>query len=249
MTTHLLNGVNVVVTRPVQQATELVHQLSEQGAIVTPLAMIVIDPVDADQWPTLHCSELDMVIFVSQNAVHCFMAGLTETLPDTVQIVAVGAATANCLSEYGLTVDVIAPPPAGSESLLALAEMQTVANKRILIVRGNGGRELIAETLQERGAKIQYLSVYQRRMPVYQDDDIAKVLSADWLIVTSVSGLKNLWQVVNDKRITQIMLLVVSDRIRQVALDLGFQHVVVSDDATDAAVVERIVEMGRSNGK
>lgn len=249
MTIRQLDGVDIVVTRPEGQATPLVTALTEHGANVTALAMVAIKAVDASDWPDINWSDLDMLIFVSQNAVHYLMAGLTTPLPDTIQLVAVGASTASCLTDYHLEADVVAPPPAGSESLLALPAMQDMTNKQVLIVRGNGGRELIAETLRERGAKIQYLSVYQRCIPAHQEQDIAKVLKTDWLIVTSVAGLKHLCQLVRDEKVKQIALLVVSERIRQVAIELGFQHIVVSDDATDAAVIERIVEMGRSNGK
>ena len=68
------------------------------------------------------------------------------------------------------------------------------------------------------------------------------------MLVTSVAGLENLCQIVNNDVIKLKTLLVVSTRIEQVAKELGFQHVVVSDDVNAGAVINRIVEIGQKNG-
>ncbi len=243
-----LNGIGVLVTRPEAQAKSLSAGLSDLGAHVVSLPVIEVLPIASESWADVDISTQDIVIFVSRNAVTSFMAGFDGAMVADTQCVAVGAATAQCMFEHGLSVDIQAPPPAGSESLLAMPEMQDVAGKQVLIVRGETGRELLAETLIARGATIHYLEVYRRCLPTYDTDRIDAALRADWVLVTSVAGLENLCQIVNNDVIKLKTLLVVSTRIEQVAKELGFQHVVVSDDVNDGAVINRIVEIGQKNG-
>jgi uroporphyrinogen-III synthase len=243
-----LNGIGVLVTRPQAQAKALAEKLSVLGANVVLLPVIEVVPIAPTSWPDVDISALDMLIFVSRNAVTSFMAGFDGAILANKQCVAVGAATAQFMIEHGLSVDIQAPPPAGSESLLAMSAMQNMADKQVLIVRGETGRELLAETLVARGATIHYLEVYRRCLPAYDDKRITEAMQADWVLVTSVAGLENLCQIVNNDAIKLKMLLVVSTRIEQVAKELGFQHVVVTNDVNDDAVINRIVEIGQKNG-
>jgi len=243
-----LKGLRVLITRPEAQATILLEKLTVLGAKVVSMPVIEIVPIAPEDWSDVTMAEQNMLIFVSRNAVLSFVAGFEERLPDNIKYVAVGAATARCLLASGMSVDIQAPAPAGSESLLALPEMQNMAGKQILIVRGETGRELLADTLIARGATISYLEVYRRCLPTYNETGVSTALLADWLVVTSVAGLQNLCQIVNNEGIKLKMLLVVSERIKQVAVELGFQHIFVSDDVSDAAVVNRIVEIGQENG-
>lgn len=244
-----LKGVKVLVTRPEAQAQTLSERLGSFGAEVLALPTIEIVAIPPASWPLVSFIEQDMLVFVSRNAVQCFAAGFKRELPNNLQCVAVGAATARCMADLGLKVDIQAPPPAGSDSLLALPEMQDVAGKQVMIVRGETGRELLADTLTARGATISYLEVYRRCIPSYDLTRLADVLSVDWLVVTSIVGLQNLCHIVNNDALKLKNLLVVSRRIEQFAIALGFQHVVVSVDVSDAAVVNRIVEIGQDNGK
>jgi uroporphyrinogen-III synthase len=145
--------------------------------------------------------------------------------------------------EKGLRVDIQAPAPAGSESLLALTEMQDVAGQKMMIVRGETGRELLADTLRARGANIQYLEVYKRCLPRYTQEEVTRALKVDTIIVTSVAGLENLCQLINDETMKHKMLVVVSERIKQVALGLGFQRIAVTDDVSDTAIADHVVKI------
>jgi uroporphyrinogen-III synthase len=127
--------------------------------------------------------------------------------------------------------------------------MQNIVDKQFLIVRGTGGRELLANTLMTRGAKISYLEVYQRQIPSLADVEIDQAKQADAIIVTSNTGLDNLCQLVAVESIKDKSLIVVSDRIRQHAVELGFQHIYVTDDVSDAAMVQQVIEVGQNNGK
>lgn len=135
-----LAGSTILVTRPKQQAKELSEALAGLGAKVVSMPMIEIVPVAMKIGYKKAIAEQDMLIFVSRNAVAFFITGMTEQLSPSTRLVAVGAATARCMEEKGLRVDIQAPAPAGSESLLALTEMQGVAGQKVMIVRGETGR-------------------------------------------------------------------------------------------------------------
>ncbi len=244
-----LLGSTVLVTRPEQQTQFISEQLTQLGAKVISIGVIDIMPIEASFWPKLALESQDMIVFVSRNAVMCFIAGFSDRLPATTRLVAVGAATARCMVEQGLRVDIQAPAPAGSESLLAMAEMQAVEGLRVTIVRGETGRELIADTLSARGAKIQYLEVYRRSLPQYSATEIAQAQSADIIVVMSAAGLENVCQLLNNDTIKEKRLVVVSERIRQFAQGLGFQCIAVTDDVSDTAVVHQVIEIGQNNGE
>jgi len=244
-----LLGSTILVTRPEPQAKKLAERLAGLGAKVVSMSVIEIVPIKAEVWPKIAFEKQDMIVFVSRNAVACFVAEMPALLSPTTRLVAVGAATARCMVEKGLRVDIQAPAPAGSESLLALAAMKSVAGQAVLIVRGETGRELLADTLKARGARIEYLEVYRRCLPDYTAEEVAQALTADIIVITSVAGLENLCQIVGNAEIKQKVLLVVSERIRQFAEELGFQHIAVTDDVSDTALVHQMIKIGQNNGE
>ena len=161
-----LAGRRILLTRPAGQAQALRRRLQAQGAIadIFPAIRIVLQKPDAAVLQ--HLQTADLAIFISTNAVH----GLAPQWPDlsppaAPRLAAIGQATAQALREEGLTVDLKAPPPYNSEALLALDELQTLQGRRVAIVRGQGGRELLAAELRRRGAAVHYLEVYRREPP------------------------------------------------------------------------------------
>jgi uroporphyrinogen-III synthase len=123
--------------------------------------------------------------------------------------------------------------------------MQQLANQQVLIVRGVGGRELLADTLAARGANISYLEVYRRALAAPDTSALATALTADKVICTSVTGVNNLYQLFGPD-MTILMkkpLVVLSERIRQHALSLGFERVFVTAAAGDKAILQRLTEM------
>ena len=244
-----LDGLTVLVTRPQHQAQELCAQLENYSADVIVFPVIEINGIAPQKWPNFLLSEYDMLVFVSRNAVDYFIAGLKQQIPENLLIVSVGEATTKALENKGVIVDVSPPAPAGSESLLAMPTMNDVADKNVLIVRGETGRELLAETLIARGASISYLEVYQRRLAKPSEGAIVQAKTADCIVITSVAGLDNLCQILDDEDIKGKPLVVISERIKQHAIVLGFQSIYVTDDVKDAAVVQQVIEIGRNNGK
>lgn len=244
-----LNGLKVLVTRPEKQARSLCDSITAAGGVAIAMAVLDITPILPWDESELNLAEQDMIIFISRNAVSHFMAGLHIRLADNVQLVAVGPGTAATMREHGSRVDIQPAPPAGSESLLAMAELNTVQDKKVLIVRGQGGRELLADTLTDRGANISYLEVYRRGLPSRSKIEIEQAKTADCIVITSIAGLDNLCQLIDIEQLIPKWLIVMSERIRQYALNLGFQQCVVAADASDAAVMQQVNRMERSDGK
>ena len=232
-----LNGLKVLVTRPEHQAENLCDLIVAQGGEVIAFPVISIKPIAVEDNAASNC---EMIIFVSRNAVSYFVDGSREQPCDSIQCVAIGAGTAKRMIECGLRVDIQAPSPAGSESLLAMSEFQDVSGTDIVIVRGQGGRELLADTLTARGASVQYLEVYQRQITSPNNDKIEQAKQVDCSIVTSVAGLDNLCQLIKGDTLKNKRLIVISERIKQRALELGFQKIYVADDASDNAIVQKI---------
>lgn len=244
-----LNGFKVLITRPEKQAQKLCDMVTEIGGEAIALPVIDIVPIAANQWDNVTLPEQDMIICVSRNAVRYFMAGIQQDLPDNVQLVAIGSGTAAFMRDNGLRVDIQPPSPAGSESLLATPDLNNVTDKKVLIVRGEGGRELLAETLTARGAKISYIEVYQRNLPIVSMAKIEQAKMADCVIVTSVAGLDNLCRLMTNGILNKKWLIVVSERIRKHAISLGFQHISVADDASDIAIMQQVIKVEQNNGK
>ncbi len=197
MTDTPLQGVGVLVTRPRAQATELVQAIEAKGGEVIYFPAIEIVPRDQIEI-TKDAAALaapDIAIFVSRNAVDHGLphaAGAAKA--------AIGPATAAAIRAAGQTVEINPDNGSGydSESLLAEPALREVAGKQVRIIRGNKGRELLADTLRERGAGVEYLCVYERKLPTVSSDLLAEVETA-WrdgkikaITVMSIATLKNL---------------------------------------------------------
>ena len=162
-----LSGLNIVVTRPRGQATQLTQRIEQIGGNVVLFPLLEIASTNDQQ--TLNAlvarlDEFDLAIFISPNAVRFGMEAIQSAhgLPENLKIATVGQGSAKALRNFGVQ-DVISPQSrSDSEALLALPELQNVTNWRIIIFRGNGGRELLGDTLKARGATVDYAECYQR---------------------------------------------------------------------------------------
>ena len=177
-----LEGLGVVLTRPRAAAQALAGTLEAEGAHVFVFPALAIEPIA--RTPALEAlaarlASFDLAIFVSANAVeHGLALALRRApWPTNVAIAAIGEATAQALRNSGID-GVISPPDRhDSEGLLALAQLQSVEGRNIIVFRGEGGRERIKETLEERGARVEYAECYRRVKP--QSD--AGPLVAAWV--------------------------------------------------------------------
>jgi len=255
-------GSRVLVTRPVQQAGNLCRLLTESGAV--PIRFPTLEIVGVQPEPSiLEAAALsDWLIFTSSNAVDFAIrafGGKMPSLNTQLRIAAVGQATAGALLQAGWRVDCVPASEFSSEGLLAEAPLQAVAGAHCTIVRGSGGREKLAEALSSRGAEVGYLEVYSRCRPDVDSTELADHLRSDLLqaiTITSVEALQNLLEMLDEAGgglLKGLPLVVVSDRIKKTAEQLGFKQIAVSGQPTDAAILEILTTLlngensGRSN--
>jgi uroporphyrinogen-III synthase len=245
VTKALLAGQRVLITLPRQQSEQLTQLIEHAGGEAIVFPVIAIKALALSDWLVPDLAQTNWLIFVSRNAVASFMAGWQHDLPEHLKFAAVGGGTAQAMRESGLTVHCQPQTSSGSDGLLTMPEMQAVAGCNILIIRGVGGRELLADTLASRGANISYLEVYRRELPTHGDAACEQALNADKVVCTSVTGVDNLSQLLSENRdeLFNKPLLVVSDRIKAHAESLGFSHVAVSVDASDVAMLQTLIKM------
>lgn len=246
-----LDGVGVLVTRPAHQAEGLCSLIEQNGGRALRFPVLAIAPVvDARAALALvgQLAQYNLAIFISPNAVE-FGFDLIEKsggLPVGLKLAAVGEGSARALLQRaGRGPDLQPRERFDSEALLALPVLQQVAGWRIAIFRGEGGRELLAETLRVRGARVDYIEVYRRERPPVDRALLAGQLQRDEIdivTVTSSEGLRNLLELAGDEsgaQLRRLPLVVVSERTAELARSLGFsQPVLVAAKASDAALVE-----------
>lgn len=248
-----LSGVVVLVTRPAHQADALTRRIEAAGAQVVCFPVLEIAYIeDSAAFGRLaaRLDEFDFWIFVSANAVTGWMRLLPphqRQRPLRARLVAVGAGTANAVERAGLPSPLQPRHGSGTEALLELPELsgEAVAGRRILIVRGVGGRELLGNSLVARGTSVEYVEVYRRVRPVVPPEKLLMHRGKiDAIVVTSAEALSNLFAMggVEAKPWLRTLLLVtVSERIAQLARSIGVQRpVIVADAAGDEAIVEAL---------
>ncbi|MBB1125620.1 uroporphyrinogen-III synthase [Thiospirillum jenense] len=246
-----LSGQVILVTRPAEQAAGLCQLIHTAGGVAQSFPTVIIRPgrqMTAAQ--ALLRATWDVWIFVSRNAVNYALPLLPDQrLPTDVALAAVGAGTAVALRQAGRVPDLIpANQKFDSEGLLALRQLRHVKGQRILIVRGEGGRAVLAETLMQRGAEVAYAEVYRRALPEVE----VKPLIAEWrrslnlLTATSDEILNNLYQLVPEADqawLRSLPLAVFSERTAATAMQLGFRVVAVASEASDAALLEALCRL------
>jgi uroporphyrinogen-III synthase len=212
----------IVITRPAHQAGPLIQKLESEGANIIPFPLLeIIEPNCSQklQHQLHNLTHFDTAIFISPNAVTRALTFVDKIQLCSINIAAVGKKTALSLRNHGLSVDYFPKSFFNSEALLALRPMQQVQQQQIIIFRGQGGRDLLRNTLEERGANVTYANVYARRCPV---DNIEQLKlhyyqhKLDIIVLTSGESLQHLLRLANNEQwLTQIPLLVGSQRIKK----------------------------------
>jgi len=246
-----LQGTTVLVTRPVEQARELREAIRSAGGRVIAFPTIEIRPAPEParlDGILARAAKYDWWIFVSANAVRFGVPALGRSgvEPAQVSIAAVGAATAAALRAAGLEVAISPDDSSGSEALLEAPALRDLHGRRILIFRGEGGREWLREVLQTRGAVVDYAECYTRGRPAVNMDSLREARGGrdiDIISVTSVEGLQNLLAMADAAPVDvrAIPLIVVGERQAQAARDLGWHAAVtVAPDAHTASIIETL---------
>lgn len=256
MADNLLKGLHVAVTRPVDQAKSICEAIQHHGGDAILFPLLAISPLDnyhEFENVTANLEQTDWAIFISTNAVDNSLPRILKkfgNLPENLKFAAIGHQTAKQLTLYGVHQVLIPHTRFDSETLLALEEMHNVKNKNIVIFRGVGGRDVLANTLKSRGANVMFAECYQRINP--QTD--AQLLSNAWqqehlnaVIVTSSEAMRNLLDMASKSEWLQHVTLCVNHaRIAELPLQFGFK-VLVTDAPGDDAMIECLSQIALSN--
>jgi uroporphyrinogen-III synthase len=246
----------ILVTRPRHQADQLCKLISDANGEAVLFPVIEIKAVLSSGKLSkcfANINEYDLLIFVSRNAVNIVfdhylsLSGVSNKL----QCLAIGSGTASALAEKGLD-NVLAGVHADSESLLELPvlDSESIKDKKILIARGVGGRELLADNLTKRGALIEYAEVYQRCLPEYeiqQSHEIWQNEHIDAVIVSSNEGLENLLKLTLQEDKEQLLntpIVVMSERNATFAKEKGFvSEVKIAKTKNDEGLLSALLEL------
>ncbi|MCP4472037.1 MAG: uroporphyrinogen-III synthase [Gammaproteobacteria bacterium] len=254
-----LQGQVILNTRPAHQQAELTRLLQQEGAQVLAFPVIDIQPVvigPAQQCLADAVDDYDILLFVSRNAVEGALRFVNcRRLRPSVRLGVIGAATrealAAALGASGLDADdcLIAEEPYNSEALLRAPALQQVDGKRILILRGQQGRNLLGDELRRRGASVDYAEVYRRALPDRTAEDFNRLVTEGFptlVILTSAEGMHNLVELVDEtaaRALCRTPWLLISERMRESALKLGHNAaVLIARSASDDGIRQTICE-------
>ena len=234
--THTLQGLRVLNTRPKQQASSLAQAIESAGGLSIDLPVLAIKPTE-NIWKNklpLSLEKFHYAIFTSANAVNCFFTEVSpQTWPNNTKILAIGQGTTNALIQQGVPTPTC-PKQADSEHLLMLDALQNIKNQDILLIKGQGGRTLIKTTLIARGAYVSVLDVYQRVLPQHNKKRIQTLWhedAVDIILITSETALVHLFTLFSEQAhpwLCSKPFLVISERLRKAAYDRGIHTVMVS---------------------
>lgn len=245
----------VVVTRPAGQAAPLADRLAAAGREAVVFPLLDIQPLPDNSALRAALSRLSgyaMAAFVSPNAIDAAFA-LIEAWPPAVAIAVVGEGSKAALARHGITpgrFTIHSPHDrerSDSETLLQALDLDALRGRRVLIVRGESGRELLADALRAHGVTVEPVAAYRRAAPVVDGPRRAQLAAlldggAEW-IITSSEALRNLLDVVRDvageagvAALRRQTLVVPHARIAETARDLGFDRLLQTASGDDALV-------------
>jgi uroporphyrinogen-III synthase len=240
-------GVPVVITRPRAQCGALAEAVRALGREAVLLPLLDIEPLAdpaALRAVLAHLDDYALVAFVSPNAIDAAFAHLAAW-PPQVAIAVLGEGSRLCLAAHGVSdanatiYSPLDPSRSDSEHLMAALDVTALAGREVLIVRGESGRELIADGLRGAGARVTTVAAYRRRVPALTPALAAQIASliarpCDW-IVTSSEALRGLFGLLEQMggpaavvKMQQQRLIVPHARIAETAAALGAGRLTLS---------------------
>lgn len=238
-----LTDLSVLVTRPAPQAAMLCEQIVKYGGRAFAFPAIEIQPVALAAAPAIW--DHDLIVFVSVNAV-AHGAPLMQK-GATTRVAAIGRATAAALAAANMPADIVPDAGFNSEALLAHPDLRLTGGSRVLIVHGEGGRELLQETFAAHGMIVETREVYRRVRPPVDEQARANVENhwadegIDVVTVTSIETLHNLVAMLSERGrelLRDTPLLVASRRIMDAAAAEGLRGgAILAGGADDASMI------------
>ena len=244
----------VLVTRPDERGQQLVDMLAKAGVVAIHLPLFNIEAgAELNGLPNKFAQLKvgDYVFAVSKSAVDFADKALKNTgfvWRDDLQYFTVGQGTAQ---HFAMTTTLAVHYPTiqeNSEGVLQLAAMQNLQGKTILILRGNGGRELLSEQAQQRGANVEIVECYRRESIVYNSTEqtsLCKRAGVQTIVATSAEILTQLVDFVPQNEhnwLKSCQLITVSERISHLAQALGWQNVIVSPRADNQTLLQTLLQ-------
>lgn len=245
-----LSGRRVLVCRPQPAADQTCAALQEAGADARPLPMIEIQALEPDGRGRSILQDLDQyqkVIAVSPNAATLLLEQIDHwwpQLPVGIEWWGPGQGTARVFSEAGLQAHA---PRDGHDAQALLADpafdATGLAEQRVLVAKGEGGRETLMEGLDGAGARTDVLTLYRRQPVAWRSDTLEAVFrdfNPDTIVALSGETLKNLLDLVQNTRAkpTECMLVVPVERVAAQARAAGFSDVRVPEALSPADLVK-----------
>jgi len=244
-----LAGRTIVVTRPLAQAGPLADAIVAAGGEPLVFPLLEISPA-TDPRPLAEAltrlADYRLAVFISPNAVDYALPAILARGPWPADLLpaAVGQGTVRALAAQGVLGCVAPTERFDSEALLALPELAAglIGGRRVAIFRGDGGRELLAETLRERGAAVDCITCYRRSAPAAGQAPLLEAWRAghlDALTVSSSEGLRYLVDLLDAEGrdfLHQTPLFVPHARIAENARALGLSKIILSE-AADAGIM------------
>jgi uroporphyrinogen III methyltransferase / synthase len=253
-----LFGKRVLVTRPRDQAGEMVDRLTVLGAEAIEAPMIRIVPPDDDgplKQAARNAAAFDWIVFTSANAVEAFMTALLEGPRDIramagPQLCTVGSGTAERLARHGIRVDLVPDEFRAEAVVAALAQHGAVDGSRVLVPRADIGRDVIADGLRVAGAHVTDVVAYKTVLEDAQQEDgpdVYRMLldqAIDVVTFTSPSAVRNFTQIYGVEQTTDLLkntiVAVIGPVTGDAAIQLGIPVAVVPPVSTIPALVDAI---------
>lgn len=247
-----------MVTRPRGQAAHLATRLTDLGAEPVLFPVLEIREIE-DIGPLLDVAirldRFDLAIFVSPNAIDKALPVILSrrTWPVNLPVATVGKLSEQALGRHGIARVISPTSRFDSEALLDLPELQHVAGKRVVIFRGEGGRDFLGDTLRARSATVEYVACYRRLRPQTDPHPLLARWEAghlDAVILTSSEGLRNFFAMIGhlgQAWLRKTPLFVPHSRIAEQAQKLGLREVIVTapgDEGLLAALVQYYADHG-----
>lgn len=254
--TPKLRGISVVVTRPAGQSARLREMIEVRGGTAVLLPLMTIEPVINPELPNVERERICAVIFVSVNAVRLGLKAVRTLLPAGGAIIGVGPATVAALRAAGQMPMAMPDIDANSEGWLTTTVLSAVAvaGRVVVIVRGRGGRDLLARTLRDRGAEVEHVEVYHRvPKPIAVGATLmaADVERPDVLVLTSAEAAEHLAHLLDAQGLQGLLAVPVaalSARIADRARELGYGgRVEIAEEASDAGLLQAIERLATAS--
>jgi uroporphyrinogen-III synthase len=250
-----LAGKSILIARPRHQAAGLAERIRTAGGEAVVFPTIEIEPVALDahgREALARLATFDLAVFVSANAVQQALPLVRQAggWPSNLTAAAIGQATAAALNLQG--VDRILAPQDGadSEALLAMPELQEVRGRHVIVFRGVGGRELLADTLRSRGAQVIYVECYRRVRPAVDAAPVVLRLIGGQLHATlaaSAEALVNLLELLPAEHrplLLELPLVVSHPNVARAAGEAGFRRIAVASDGEARLFQALLVALG-----